>query len=204
MTKTKTASVSIAEPIAVSLLMPVKLRAMTANSPLAKKEETMPVSDTMTVSFSDPILAPVLIPVEHKATPACIDDPFLVNGAAYRVTAMSFGSPHGAVFVDDVDSVDIQTLGSALGNHVLFPEGASIVFIQILDSQTIKARLWQRGAGETPSTPEAACVAGVAAMMLQKTLAREVRLCMGGEAFQVAWGRGRGVSLTGPAHLLYA
>ncbi len=203
MTGTKTATV--AKPVAISLLMPVTLRAMAAaNPPAAPKEEPTTVTNTATVSFPDPILAPVLIPVEHKATPVCIDDPFLVNGTAYKVTAMSFGSPHGAVFVDDVDSVDIVTLGAALGNHVLFPKGASIVFVQMLGSQTLKARLWQRGEGEMPSTPEAACVAGVAAMMLQKTLAREVRLCMGGEGFRVAWGWGRGVSLTGPSHLLYA
>lgn len=149
------------------------------------------------LSFGNPVTVPVLIPVEHKSTPACINDPFMVNGKSYGVTAMSFGSPHGAVFVENTDDVDVPSLGSALGNHALFPKGASIVFIQVLDKEHIKARLWQRGEGETPFTPEAVCVAGTAAMMLQKVLQREVHVHMGGSGFHVKWDRGgAGVHLT--------
>ena len=161
-------------------------------------------SNITTVSFADPVTAPVLIPVEHKATPACINNTFMVNGTPYGVTAMSFGSPHGAVLVEDVDSVDVPALGSALGNHVLFPQGASIVFIQMLDSQTLKARLWQRGEGESEFSSEGACVAGAAAMMLQKTLTRNVDVRMGGQVSHVEWSWDNGVSLTGPTELIGA
>ncbi len=164
----------------------------------------MKKSNTITVSFAEPVTAPVLVPVEHNATPACINDTFMVNGTPYGVTAMSLGSPHAAVLVDDVDSVDVPALGSALGNHVLFPKGASIVFIQMLDSRTLKVRLWQRGEGETEFSSEGACVAGAAAIMLQKTLTRRVSVYMGGGVSQVEWGWGSGVSLTGPADLLGA
>ncbi len=146
--------------------------------------------------FEGPVIAPVLVPVEHKATPVCINSPFLVDNAAYSVTAMSFGSPHGAVFVDDVDSVDVASLGAALGNHVLFPQGASIVFIQALDRHTLKARLWQRGVGETDYTPEGACVAGTAAILLLKTTERTVRVRMGGTVSDVEWNWGKGACLT--------
>ncbi len=164
----------------------------------------MKKSNTTTVSFSEPVTAPVLVPVEHNATPVCINDTFIVDGTPYGVTAMSFGSPHGAVLVDDVDSLDVSSVGSALGNHVLFPKGASIVFIQILDERTLKARLWQRGEGESEFSSEGACVAGTAAMMLQKTLTRRVNVVMGGQVSKVEWGWGSGVSLTGPADLLGA
>ncbi len=156
-----------------------------------------------TVTMGEPVTVPVLIPVEHKSTPACINDPFMVDGKAYGVTAMSFGTPHGAVFVDEADAVNVPTLGAALGSHVLFPKGASIVFIQVVGKESLKARLWQRGEGETPFTPEAACVAGTAAMMLQKVLQSKVSVLMGGNILRVEWERGgAGVSLTGPAHLL--
>ena len=148
------------------------------------------------IFFEGPVIAPVLVPVVHNAPPACINSPFMANDAVYSVTAMSFGSPHGAVFVDDVDSVDVASLGAALGNHVLFPQGASIVFIQMLDSQTLKARLWQHGAGETDCTPEGACVAGTAAIMLLKTTEHRVRVRMGGTVSEVEWGWGKGASLT--------
>ena len=161
--------------------------------------------NTVTLSMGEPITAPVLVPVLHSSTPTCINNPFMVNGKCYRVTAMSFGNPHGAVFVDDVDKVDLQTLGSALGNHVLFPKGANIVFIQPVDRENIKARLWQRGDSKVTFTPEAACVAGTAAMMCQKVLYDGANVSLGGNVFRMKWNRGSGeVTLTGPEALLKA
>ena len=163
----------------------------------------MKTINSATISLGALITAPVLVPVEHKSTPSCINDPFMANGEWYKVTAMSFGTPHGAVFVDDVDSVDVPILGSALGTHPLFPEGASIVFIQMLDKENLKVRLWQRNEGETAFTPEAACVAGTAAMMLQKVLGSTAAVHMHGNTFYVKWSRGGGdVSLTGPAYMI--
>ena len=161
--------------------------------------------NNITISLGYPITTPVLVPVIHNSTPACISNPFMVKGECYKITAMSFGNPHGAVFVEDVDKVDVQTLGFALGNHVLFPKGANIVFIQVLDKNNVKARLWQRGEGEAVFTAEAACVAGTAAMMCQKTPFSQVSVSMGGNIFQMEWNRGkREVTLTGAEDLLTA
>lgn len=149
------------------------------------------------VSFGNPITAPVLVPVEHKSTPSCINDPFMVDGKCYKVTAMSLGSPHGSVLVDNVDAVDVDELGCKLGTHVLFPKGASIVFIQMLDKESIKARLWQRDEGEADFTPEGACIAGVTAMILQRILGHEANITMTGGTYRVKWDRAAGsVSLT--------
>ena len=154
------------------------------------------------ISLGEPITAPVLVPVKHASTPTCINDPFMVNGQCYKVTAMSFGSPHGAVFVDDLDSVDVEAIGSALGTHVLFPQGANIVFIQVIDKESVKIRLWQRCEGESCFTAEAVCVAGTAAMMCQKVLYNDANVFMGEDTFQVRWVRGSDVILTGPEGLL--
>ena len=144
------------------------------------------------ISMGKPITAPCLIPVLHSATPNCICEPFMANGQPYKITALSFGTPHGAVFVDDVDSVDVPRVGSALGNSARFPQGASIVFVQALDRETLKARLWQRGEGETASTSEAASVAAVSAMMLQKIYRSEAKVAMGGSEYRVNWDRAAG------------
>jgi len=159
-------------------------------------------ANNVTISLGEPITAPVLVPVKHSSTPTCINDPFMVGGKCYRVTAMSFGTPHGAVFVDDLDSVDVPSLGRELGTHVLFPDGASIVFIEVLDKESIKVRLWQRDEGETAFTAEAACVAGTAAMMCQKVLYNEANITMGGERYRMKWVRGSEVTLTGSANML--
>ena len=149
------------------------------------------------VSMGKPITAPCLIPVLHSATPNCICEPFMADGAFYKLTALSFGTPHGAVFVDNVDSVDVSSVGSALGGSARFPKGASIVFVQALDGERLRARLWQRDEGEIAYTSEAASVAAVSAMMLQKTHKSEAKVSMGGGVFHVKWDRAAGdVNLT--------
>ncbi len=159
----------------------------------------MNINSCNTVLLGKPIMTPCLIPVNHKSTPKCISNPFMIDGDCYRVTAMSFGSPHGAVFVDNVDTLDVYTIGSNLGTHSLFPIGASIVFIQMLDDETLKTRLWQNSKGEVAFTAEAACVAGIAAMALQKVLTNKAKVYMGERMYQVEWNRGTDeVSLTGP------
>ena len=77
-----------------------------------------------------------------------------------------------------------------------------MVFLQVVDNQTISARLWQLGEGEADFTPEAACVAGIASIMLNKTIGGKVRVCMGGGISIVEWGWGRGVKLTTPSRIL--
>ncbi len=140
-------------------------------------------------SFGRPVTAPCLIPVHHASTPTCINDPFMVDGKEYRVTALSFGTPHGAVFVSDVDKVDVSSLGASLGTHVLFPKGADIVFIEIFDSDSIRVRLWQRDKGESSFSEEAVCVAATASMMLHKIHSHRVKVVMAGISCLVNWDR---------------
>ena len=107
----------------------------------------------------------------------------MVDGKCYKGTALSFGSPHGAVVVDDVDTFDVPTIGMSLGMHRLSPKGASLVFIQVLDKETVKARLWQQVEGEATSHSEAVCVAGIASMMLHKILVRTANVLMDNNSY---------------------
>jgi len=147
--------------------------------------------DHVAISMGKPITAPMLIPVINEPAPTrCINKPFMVGSESYGVTAMSFGNPHGAVFVDDVESVDVPSLGKSLGTHRLFPKGASIVFVQKIQKGIFKARLWQYGEGEKSFTVESACVAGTAAMMTQNVLVDKANILMGDGNFLVVWDRG--------------
>lgn len=162
-------------------------------------------TNNATISLGRPITSPVLIPVIHNSTPKCISEPFMVDGEPYKVTCVSFGTPHGAVLVDNVDSVDVPSIGSSLGTHALFPKGASIVFVEVIDSDNLKARIWQQGEGEVEFTTEAACVAATAAMMLQKIMKNETNVALGSLAFHVKWDRGSdNVYLTGSSDLMQA
>lgn len=165
----------------------------------------MKAVNNLTISMGKPITASVLIPVKHTATPNCINQPFMVNGEPYRVTCLSFGTPHGVVLVDDITNVDVPTLGYLLGTHALFPKGASIVFVQVIDKNKLIARLWQKEEGEISFSLEAACVAVTAVIQLQKILTHEADVTMGNYDFHIKWDRGNNtVYLTGLAALVQA
>ena len=140
---------------------------------------------THCITLGKPERTPFLIPVLHNSSPTCFNTPFPVNGEIYKVTAMSFETPHGAVFVEDVDSVDVPRLGHALGTHPLFPKGASIVFIQKINNENVKVRVWQNGKGEVSFSREAVGVAGTTAILFCRLVIDNVNVCMNGKNFFV-------------------
>ena len=74
------------------------------------------------------------------------------------------GNPHAVIFVDDVDSFDVKGYGPLIENHGLFPKRTNVEFIQVLDPENIRMRVWERGSGETMACGTGASAAGVAAV----------------------------------------
>lgn len=75
-------------------------------------------------------------------------------------SAVSIGNPH-MVFhgIDNVDQIDLNSLGPQLEHHPLFPERANLSIVQKIDEQRLKVRVWERGAGLTKACGTAACAA---------------------------------------------
>jgi carbamoyl-phosphate synthase large subunit len=73
------------------------------------------------------------------------------------------GNPHCVVFMDDIDNLDIETVGPEFENDKLFPERVNTEFVTVLDDHTIKMRVWERGSGETWACGTGACAVAVAA-----------------------------------------
>jgi len=112
---------------------------------------------------------------------------------------VSMGNPHCVVNVEDVDDVDIETVGPLLSNHERFPEQANVGFMQIVANNRIKLRVWERGVGETLACGTGACAA-VAIGQLQKKLSEEVKVELPGGELKVRYkGQGDSVKMTGPA-----
>lgn len=86
----------------------------------------------------------------------------------FNGTAVSMGNPHFVVFVKDVDALDLPELGPQFEHHKLFPEGVNTEFVQILDENTVKFRVWERGSGETLACGTGACAVCYACMRLHK------------------------------------
>ena len=93
-----------------------------------------------------------------------INHPLSVGGKMYNVTLVSTGNPHCVVFTDYVDGVDIQKVGPLFENAPEFPERINTEFVRVVNSNTLKMRVYERGNGETLACGTGACAAVVAAV----------------------------------------
>lgn len=118
---------------------------------------------TVLVNMGKAVLTPTDIPMKAEGE-SFINKPIEVLGSEVYITSVSMGNPHAVTYVDDVTSLDLEKIGPAFENHPIFPERVNTEFIKVLDSHTIKMRVWERGSGETWACGTGACAAAVASV----------------------------------------
>jgi len=122
--------------------------------------------DSVIVDMGEPILERSLIPVVGNGK--CINENLKVEGANYKITCVSVGNPHCIIFVDNVDSFPVGTIGPKIENYEVFPNRINVEFVQVLNRQELKVRVWERGVGETLACGTGACASVVAGNLLGK------------------------------------
>ncbi|MFZ2168505.1 MAG: diaminopimelate epimerase [Methylococcaceae bacterium] len=122
-----------------------------------------------------------------------------VEGSEQAFAAVSIGNPHAVIQVNDVNTAAVAKLGQALENHAVFPERANIGFMQVIERNRIKLRVYERGAAETLACGSGACAAVVTGIE-QNLLNHDVCVELPGGELKISWtGRGQAVLMTGPA-----
>ncbi|MBC8530486.1 carbamoyl-phosphate synthase large subunit [Gehongia tenuis] len=109
-------------------------------------------------------LAPAKIPVALDGENV-IKRRVSVAGGEYDITCVSMGNPHAVVFMDHLNALDIEKLGPKFENDPLFPERVNTEFVTVMDENTLKMRVWERGSGETWACGTGASAAAVAAVL---------------------------------------
>ncbi len=150
-----------------------------------------------TVDMGEPELAPELIPTTFGGTQV-YDCPVETPWGEVRVTAVSMGNPHAIVWVDDVDSAPVETVGAFLEHHKRFPKGVNVEFAQLIDSATIRIRVWERGVGETLACGTGACATAVAGALSCRT-GRDATIELPGGDLLIRWHEDDHVYMTGSA-----
>ncbi len=155
----------------------------------------------VTVNMGVPRFAPADIPflAEREAEAYRLE----VNGDALDIAALSMGNPHAVRIVADVDTAPVATLGPAIENHPRFPKRVNAGFMQIIDRQRIRLRVFERGAGETLACGTGACAAVVAGLRWGRLVSPVQVETRGGTLF-IAWeGAGTPAVMTGPAETVF-
>ena len=81
----------------------------------------------------------------------------------YKLHCVDMGNPHAVIFVEDLSKIDVKTLGSAIECLPIFPQKTNVEFAEVLTSDEIRLRVWERGTGETLACGTGACATAVAA-----------------------------------------
>ena len=151
----------------------------------------------VTVDMGAPIFEPALIPFDggHGA----VSEPLEVAGASLDISALSMGNPHAVQVVDDINLAPVEKLGPLIEHHPRFHKRVNAGFMQIMDRNHIKLRVYERGAGETLSCGTGACAAAVAGIR-RGLLDSPVSVATRGGTLTISWGGdGAAVLMTGPA-----
>ncbi|QJC35681.1 diaminopimelate epimerase [Enterobacteriaceae endosymbiont of Donacia sparganii] len=142
------------------------------------------------------------------------DIPFLTNSIknTYKIlfqnkyinfNIISLGNPHCVIQVKDVSNTPVSLIGSFLENHKLFPKKVNVGFMQYLNKNTIKLRVFERGVGETKSCGSGACAA--AAIGIKKNiLSKKVYVNLIGGIITIFWkGNNKNLFMQGDANYVY-
>ena len=150
------------------------------------------------VNMGSPILTPAEIPVVAEGE-TVIREPITVLDKKYEMTCVSMGNPHAVVFVDDTASFPVNEVGPYFENHEKFPNRTNTEFVQVVDKNHIKMRVYERGTGETLACGTGCCASAVACVLNGLT-DTEVDVEVLGGVVHIEWDREKNlVYMTGPA-----
>ncbi|WP_296965032.1 diaminopimelate epimerase [uncultured Eubacterium sp.] len=158
--------------------------------------------ETVKVNMGTPILLPKDVPVVSDKDKV-VDEPIVIDDKEYRITCVSMGNPHAITFIENTDDLEIETIGPKFENNPIFPDRVNTEFIQILDRNTVKMRVWERGSGETFACGTGACATVVACVLNGLTDEKVTVKLLGGDLF-IEYNREENtVYMTGPAKVSF-
>jgi diaminopimelate epimerase len=132
-----------------------------------------------------------------------VNQTLTVAGQDYLVTCVSMGNPHCMTYVDNVAAVLLSDIGPQFEHHPAFPQRTNTEFVEIVRSDYVKMRVWERGAGITLACGTGACATVVAGVLT----GQNDRVCtveLPGGCLQIEWSAtSNHVYMTGPATIVF-
>ena len=155
------------------------------------------------VNMGPPRLRPAEIPVGVDGTGPVIDHPLTVDGQQLKLTCVSMGNPHAVAFIQrPVAEFPLLTIGPKVEHHPLFPKRVNFEIVNAEGRGRLRARVWERGSGETLACATGACGLVVAAH-LKGLVDDHVEVHMPGGILKVEWLGEGDVYLEGPAERVF-
>jgi len=141
--------------------------------------------EIVTVDMGEPEFNPERVPFKTQQQ-AEVYSLALADEQTVTVGVLSMGNPHAVSIVDNIDIADVQTLGPMIESHRQFPERVNAGFMQVINRNEIKLRVFERGAGETQACGTGACAAVVSGIQ-RGLLSNEVKVHLTGGELDIVW-----------------
>ena len=155
--------------------------------------------ESVEVDMGKPVLKSSDIPVLSDSE-TFINQPVTVGSNDYFATCVSMGNPHAVIFMNDIESLDLISIGPKFEHHPMFPDRINTEFVEVLSKDKIKMRVWERGSGETLACGTGACASVVASVLNGKCEKnREVTVLLRGGELKIIWTSTDTVLMKGPA-----
>ncbi|HHV51131.1 MAG TPA: diaminopimelate epimerase [Clostridiales bacterium] len=127
-----------------------------------------------------------------------------VDGEKVLLTPVSVGNPHAVIFVDDMDSAPLTTLGPKIERHPFFPDGVNVEFVKVQEKNKLRMRVWERGSGVTMACGTGACASAMAAIAAKYCRYEEpIEVQLDGGKLEILIDTDNNVLMTGPAEFVY-
>ena len=154
--------------------------------------------DRVRVNMGPPRLTRGEIPMRGDAEGKVINQPLNVLQSTFNITCASMGNPHCVIFVDDVDSFQVEKYGPLIENNEMFPRRTNVEFVQIISRTEVRQRTWERGAGETLACGTGSSAVTAACVLNGLTEKKIVNHLSGGD-LEMEWADDGNIYMTGPA-----
>lgn len=153
------------------------------------------VGDEIAIAMGTAHFVPEEVPVSASAVGKPLD-----VGVPLDFIAVGLGNPHCVVFrdADDLETLPWRVWGAALERHPAFPNRTNVQFAQVAGPQTLRIRIWERGAGETMASGSSACAVASAAVKSGRLNPGEIAVDMPGGRLWVTVDAAYGLILRGP------
>ena len=153
--------------------------------------------------IGEPRLSTKVIPV-HSNLPEFVEQPVTVLDKTFHITAVSWGNPHCAMYVDSVANLDVERYGKTIEYMTeLFPNKTNVTFAEVVNRDYIKIRERERGTGETIGCGTG-CATAVVAGVLTNRLNRKVTVEQIGGPLLIEWDEATNhLFMTGPSHTMF-
>ncbi len=158
--------------------------------------------DTVRVDMGEPILEAEKIPVVSSEK-MMQNLKLKIEKIGFDFTCVSMGNPHAITFIENVENFEVEKYGSKIEVNERFPKKTNVEFIEIVNKEYIKMRVWERGAGETLACGTGAC-ASVVAGIINNLIERKVTVELLGGILEIEWNKeDNHIYMTGPAVTVY-